>query len=203
MIAVVDYDVGNIRSVLFALRRLQRDAELTDNPSLLQDADGLILPGVGAFAPAMDQLRERGLDDVVCQFADSGRPLLGICLGHQLLFSESEEHGLHEGLNLLPGQVVRFERGLKVPHMGWNQVDQTAACSLFEDIESGEFFYFAHSYYTLPAESEVSVGSTDYGRTFTSVASRDNVFGAQFHPEKSGAVGLKMLSNFCRLCEED
>jgi len=202
MIAVVDYGVGNIRSVLFALRRLNADAKLTGEPGEIAAASGVVLPGVGAFAPAMDSLRASGLAEPVRAAASAGTPLLGICLGHQLLFSKSEEHGVHAGLHLLEGSVRRFPPGPKVPHMGWNEVRQVRESPLFDGIADGAFFYFAHSYFTEPADAAVTIGVTDYGGDFACAVGRDNVFGTQFHPEKSGPVGLRMLANFCRLCGE-
>jgi len=205
MIAVVDYRVGNIRSVLTALNRLDVEGELTDDPEKLGRADGIILPGVGAFATAMEELRGPGLDEVLREAVQQGTPLLGICLGMQVLFGESEEHGAHEGLGLVPGRVTRFEgEDLTVPHMGWNQVSiQRDDCPLFEGILDDSYFYFAHSYYPVPTEDEAVAGTTDYGADFCSVAWSGTVFATQFHPEKSGRCGERMLRNFADFCGEE
>jgi len=201
MIAVVDYGVGNVRSVLCALRRISRQAALTSEPRDILAADGVILPGVGAFGAAMDNLRSSRLDAVLLDVVKARRPLLGICLGHQLLFSESEEHGRHEGLGLIPGVVRRFPAGITVPHMGWNEMKQRRASPLFGGIADGAFFYFAHSYYAMPEDEAVTIGATDYEGDFASAVASGAVFGTQFHPEKSGPIGLALLENFCRLSE--
>jgi len=204
MIAVVDYRVGNIRSVLTALNRLNVEAALTDDPDELETADGIILPGVGAFAAAMDELRNPGLDKVMRQAVQRGTPLLGICLGMQVLFSKSEEHGEHSGLDLIAGRVKRFDKNLTVPHMGWNQVEIARPdCPLFDGIEDESYFYFAHSYCAAPAEEEAVAGRTEYGTKFCSVAWRGTVFATQFHPEKSGECGEHMLGNFADFCGEE
>jgi len=201
LIAVIDYDVGNVKSVLFALKRIGQEAALTSDPARIEAASGVILPGVGAFSAAMEKLRASGLDAVVKELAAADRPILGICLGLQLFFTESEEHGVRRGLDILRGHVRRFAPGVKVPHMGWNEVKQKSDSPLFEGIEDGSFFYFAHSYYVQPEEEAVVVGTTDYGGDFTSAAGSGRIFGVQFHPEKSGRSGLAMLENFCRLCQ--
>lgn len=202
MIAIVDYGLGNLRSVKYALDRLGRASELTSDPTAIASAAGVILPGVGAFEQAMVNLRRLGLVDVLRDAAGSGRPLMGICLGMQLLFDRSQEYGLHEGLRIVAGSVVRFPRELTVPHMGWNQVRQLRASPLFEGIADQSFFYFAHSYYTCPGDSAAGIGQTEYGLEYISTVQQGNVFGAQFHPEKSGVVGLKMVANFAELCGE-
>jgi len=202
MIAIIDYGLGNLESVKYALDRLGRASELTSDPERIVSADGVILPGVGAFGRAMEMFRQMGLVDPARRAAASGRPFMGICLGQQLLLSESEEHGRHEGLGIIPGKVVRFERDLTVPHMGWNELRREASCPLLEGIDDESFFYFAHSYYVVPDDPAAAVGTTEYGRRFASVIQTGRVFGTQFHPEKSGPVGLRMLSNFCGLCEE-
>lgn len=201
MIAVIDYGLGNLESVKYALDRLGRASELTRDPRRIASAAGVILPGVGAFGWAMEKFREMDLLAPTREAARSGKPFMGICLGQQLLLSVSEEHGTHEGLDIIPGKVVRFEEGLTVPQMGWNQVRQDRDCPLFEGIDDESFFYFAHSYYVVPDEADAAVGTTEYGHRFASVVQSGMVFGTQFHPEKSGPVGLKMLSNFCELCE--
>lgn len=201
MIAIVDYGLGNLKSVKSALDRLGVEAAVTGEPGAILGAEGVIFPGVGAFPRAMDNLRELGILEAVRGAALSGRPFLGICLGLQLLFSESSEHGRHEGLGIIPGQVVRFEAGaLKVPQMGWNKVRQERPSPLFEGIADESFFYFAHSYYAVPNDAAAVIGSTDYGVRFAAAVRKGNVFATQFHPEKSGPLGLRMLENFCRLC---
>ncbi len=200
MLVIVDYGLGNLRSVQCALRRVGQEALITSDAEKIATADGIILPGVGAFWRAMENLREAGLAKVVLETARNGKPLLGICLGMQLLFTESDEHGRHEGLGLIPGKVRRFAPGLKVPHMGWNEVKHGTPSPLFKDVADGAFFYFAHSYYVDPDDSATVIGATDYGLTFSSAVQAGNVFGVQFHPERSGPAGLAMLENFCRLC---
>jgi glutamine amidotransferase len=199
VIAIVDYGLGNLKSVKSALDRLGEEAEVTSDAAEIRSADGVIFPGVGAFWRAMENLRELGLVDTMREIAGSGRPFLGICLGLQLLFTESSEHGRHWGLDIIPGSVARFAVELKVPHMGWNEVEQENPSPLFEGIRDRSFFYFAHSYFVQPDDPAVVVGATDYGHPFTSAAQKGRVFGVQFHPEKSGPTGLRMLENFCRL----
>jgi glutamine amidotransferase len=202
MIAIVDYGVGNLRSVQKALEQVGAVAVVTDDPTALNAAQGVILPGVGAFGDAMANLRSRQLLAPVLRQVERGKPLLGICLGMQLLFDESEEMGQHPGLGLLPGQVVRFsDRELKVPHIGWNQL-QTAKGALLEGIVPGAYAYFVHSYYAAPKELSDVLATTEYGVLFASVVGRDRVWGAQFHPEKSQEVGLRLLQNFWRLVSE-
>ena len=196
MIAIVDYGVGNLRSVQKALERVGAQAVITSNPSRLESARGIVLPGVGAFGDGMDNLRARGLVRPLLEQVAQDKPFLGICLGMQLLFDESEEMGLHEGLGLLAGRVVRFpESDLKVPHIGWNQL-QGCGSGVLSGLSDGEYAYFVHSYYVVPAERSDIVATTEYGVEFASVVSRANVFGAQFHPEKSQDVGLRLLENF-------
>jgi len=202
MIAIIDYGLGNLRSVKYAMDRLGVYSKLTSEAGTISGASAVILPGVGALGEAMQQFRKLDLVDVTLEAASSGRAFLGICLGQQLLFSESEEHGRHEALNIIAGKVVRFADDLTVPHMGWNQVSKDSDCPLLEGIPDNSFFYFAHSYYVVPADDGVSVGMTDYGGKFASVVQKGNVFGTQFHPEKSGPIGQKMLANFCKLAGE-
>ncbi|MCP3775815.1 imidazole glycerol phosphate synthase subunit HisH [Paenibacillus sp. MZ04-78.2] len=199
MIAIIDYGMGNLHSVASAVERLgYRGVIVSDEQELLQ-AEGAILPGVGAFGDAMDHLRESKLDAAVKRYAASGKPLLGICLGMQLLFSRSEEHGLHEGLNLLPGDVVRFRGDYKVPHMGWNKLEFRQASPLFEEVEEGHV-YFVHSFHVKPEQPGDLLAVTDYYQQVTAIVGRNNVFGMQFHPEKSGSVGMNLLGNFLALC---
>ena len=202
MIAVVNYGVGNVKSVICALGRLGEEVVLSSDPVQIAAAAGVILPGVGAFAAAMRNVREAGLDHVLGMLADSGTPVLGICLGMQLFFTESEEHGRCQGLGLLRGRVRRFAPDLKVPHMGWNQVEQRRPSPLLDGLGNDSFFYFAHSYHVEPEEESAVLGVTEYGGTFVSAVASGRVFGVQFHPEKSGPRGLAVLANFCRLCEE-
>jgi glutamine amidotransferase len=202
MIAIVDYGLGNLRSVKYALDRLGVESELTSDPAAVARAEAVILPGVGAFGEAMANLRELGLVAPLRDYAASGRPFVGICLGMQLLLTRSEEHGLHDGLDIIPGQVVRFGQELTVPQMGWNQVRQARPCPLFEGLRDEDYFYFAHSYYCRPDDPAVAVGLTDYGQAYASTLQQGNVLGCQYHPEKSGPSGLKMLRNFVSLIKE-
>ncbi len=201
MIAIIDYGLGNLRSVQCALRRVGAESAITADADEISGADGVILPGVGAFWRAMENLRKSDLVNVVLETAKNGKPLLGICLGMQMLFSESDEHGRHEGLGIIPGKVIRFTESLKIPHMGWNEVKHGTPSPLFESVKDGAFFYFAHSYYVVPNDPAVAIGVTDYGKTYASAVQKGNVFGVQFHPERSGPVGLEMLTNFYRLCK--
>jgi glutamine amidotransferase len=198
MIAVIDYGMGNLHSVGKAIEKLGRQAEFTSDPAAIMAADGAILPGVGAFGDAMANLKATGLDSVVRDYAATGRPLLGICLGMQLLFSESEEHGKHEGLNLLPGRVVRFEGKYKVPHMGWNELEFVQDSPLFREVEPGHV-YFVHSYHALPERREDLLAVTDYHQPVTAIVGRGSLYGMQFHPEKSGEMGMKLLQRFLDL----
>jgi glutamine amidotransferase len=201
MIAIIDYGLGNLESVKYALDRLGVASSLTSDAARIAAADGVILPGVGAFGRAMEEFRRLALVEITREAALSGKPFMGICLGMQLLFSEGEEHGRHEGLGIIGGQVVRFARDLTVPHMGWNEVRRERPSALFRGIEDDSFFYFAHSYYVSPAGADVLIGSTDYGGRYASAVQQGMVFGTQFHPEKSGPTGLAMLRNFCDLCD--
>jgi glutamine amidotransferase len=196
VLAIIDYGMGNLRSVHKALERLGYAAVITSDPQEVDRARGIVLPGVGAFADAARRLTELGLDEVICRAVAAGRPFLGICLGLQLLFEGSEENGWHEGLGIFPGRVRRLGPGLKVPHMGWNQVEQVRPSPLFAGIPDGVPFYFVHSYFADPADPDLVLARTDYGQRFACAVGRGAVFGVQFHPEKSGRWGLKLLSNF-------
>lgn len=203
MIAIIDYGMGNLRSVLRGCQRVGVEAQITADPQRVADSAAIILPGVGAFGEGMANLREAGFDAVLREAAAADRPLLGICLGLQLFFTWSEEHGRHEGLDIFQGGVVRFPEGLTVPHMGWNQVEPTEPPSpLFDGIAPASHFYFAHSYHVAPDDEAVVAATTHYGAAFCSVAARGRVFGVQFHPEKSAAVGEQMLTNFARIAGE-
>ena len=196
-IAVVDYGIGNLGSVMKAFRHLDAPAVLTGDPAELRRADVLVLPGDGAFAATMEEIERRRLVPVLREAVEEGRTLLGICIGMQLLFEESEEHGRHRGLGLLPGRVRRLEGGLPVPHMGWNQLHPTRPHPMLEGVADGAHVYFVHSYWC-DAPAEVVLAETDYGRRFPAIVGRGNVLGVQFHPEKSQAVGLRLMANFVR-----
>ncbi|MBI4315511.1 MAG: imidazole glycerol phosphate synthase subunit HisH [Chloroflexi bacterium] len=196
MIALIDYGIGNLRSVQKALEHVGATVTLTEDADTILAADKVVLPGVGAFGDGMKGLRARGLDGVVREVVRRGAPLLGICVGMQVLFEASDELGLHTGLGLLPGRVVRFApRQLKVPHTGWNEIATRQSSNLFRDLPAGSFAYFNHSYYCAAAP-ELTLAATDYGGPFASVVGRGRLYGIQFHPEKSQAVGLTLLRNF-------
>ncbi|HZH91874.1 MAG TPA: imidazole glycerol phosphate synthase subunit HisH [Pyrinomonadaceae bacterium] len=202
-VAIIDYGVGNLRSVEKAFRASGYEAVVSGDAGVLGAARRLVLPGVGAFGACMNALRERGFDRLVRERARAGTPLLGVCVGMQMLFDESEEFGRSEGLGLLGGRVRRFPDTLLVPQTGWNQVEQKSAHALFEGIEANSFFYFVHSYYCEPHEPEVVRGETEYGATYASVVARGAICGVQFHPEKSQAAGLRLLRNFAGLGARD
>lgn len=198
MIAIIDYGMGNLHSVSKAVERLGFDFIITADPAEILAADGAILPGVGAFGDAMDNLRETGLDEVTKQFVGTGKPLMGICLGMQLLFSESEEYGNHKGLNLLPGRVIRFQGDYKVPHMGWNKLSFRQSSPLIDGLEEGHV-YFVHSYHVKPELKSDLIATVDYYQQVTAIVGRNNVYGMQFHPEKSGELGMQLLGKFLEL----
>jgi imidazole glycerol-phosphate synthase subunit HisH len=195
-LAIIDYGVGNLRSVERAFAATGNPAAITDDPSVLLQAKGLVLPGVGAFAACMKALSARGFDALVRERVREGTPLLGICVGMQMLFDESEEFGNAAGLSLVPGSVRRFPREKLVPQVGWNQIRKRNRHPILSRIEDDAFVYFVHSYYCEAADPEMVVGETDYGITYPSVIAHGDLCGVQFHPEKSQAVGLQMLSNF-------
>ena len=195
MIAIIDYGMGNLRSVQKGFEKVGFPAEIVTKAEQVVAADAVVLPGVGAFGDAMDNLRNAGMIEVINQVVDEGKPFLGICLGLQLMFEESEEWGIHKGLGLFPGRVKKFPPGLKIPHMGWNQIEIQKEMPILKDIPDKSAFYFVHSYY-VDAGVDVAVTLTDYGISFTSIAGRENLFGIQFHPEKSSTLGLKILENF-------
>jgi glutamine amidotransferase len=198
-VAIIDYGVGNLRSVEKAFAAAGCEAVVSGDEKVLRNAARLVLPGVGAFGACMKALSERGLDELVRERVREGAPLLGVCVGMQLLFETSDEFGSRTGLALLRGCVRRFSDELVVPHVGWNQVEQTETSSLFEGVASGSFFYFVHSYYCEPLNKSVIAGETEYGINYASVVTHDNICGVQFHPEKSQASGLRLLKNFARL----
>ncbi len=196
-IAVVDYGIGNLGSVMKAFRHLGAPAILSGDIAELRRADVLVLPGDGAFASTMEEIEGRGLVSVLREAVEQGRTLLGICIGMQLLFEESEEHGRHRGLGLLPGRVRRLEGEMPIPHMGWNQLHPTRPHPMLEGVADGAHVYFVHSYWC-DAPAEVVLAETDYGARFPAIVGRGNVLGVQFHPEKSQAVGLRLMENFVR-----
>ena len=197
MIAVIDYGMGNLRSVEKGFLKVGTDVRVTNRPDDVERADGVVLPGVGAFKGCMSELQNLDLIDSVVASIKKGKPYLGICLGLHVLFSESEEFGSCRGLDIIRGKVVRFENsGLKIPQMGWNQLNIRENNPLFKDIPDKSYFYFVHSYYVAPDDSSVIATTTDYGIEFTSSVWKDNIFAVQFHPEKSQALGLQLLRNF-------
>jgi len=206
MIAVIDYDMGNLRSVAKGFERVGARAVVTRDPKVIGDSSHVVLPGVGAFKDCMKNLEAYGLIGPVLKSIESGKPFLGICLGLQLLFEESEEFGPHRGLGIIKGRVLRFPSGmreegeeLKVPHMGWNDIKKVKESRLLRDVPEGSYFYFVHSYYAEPEVDEVTLTKTEYGVSFTSSIERENIMACQFHPEKSQKVGLKVLKNFSEL----
>jgi len=200
MIAIVDYGIGNLGSVTKGFRHVGAEVRLTGEPEVLRRASALVLPGDGAFGATMAEIERRGLVPILHEAVEAGVPLLGICIGMQVLFEESEEHGRFQGLGLLPGRVRRFGDGLPVPHMGWNQLHPEAAHPLLEGLPDGAHVYFVHSF-VCDAAPEVVIASSDYGRSFAAVVGRERVLGVQFHPEKSQGVGLRIVANFVRFVE--
>lgn len=205
-LVIVDYDAGNLRSVEKAFAHVGVTATVSRDPKKVSQATSLVLPGVGAFADCMANLKKYNLVDPLKNFIAEGKPFLGICVGYQLLFDKSEEHGDNEGLGILRGKCVRFEFDpsvrLKIPHMGWNQVRYQKSGKLFEGIDSGTDFYFVHSYYPVPEDDNIVTSSTDYGIKFASSIEKENIFATQFHPEKSQQAGLKLVRNFAKICGE-
>jgi imidazole glycerol-phosphate synthase subunit HisH len=206
MIGIIDYGMGNIRSVQRALERAGGDTRIVMSPDQLKGVDKIVLPGVAAFEDAMTQLKSQDLLDTIIESVEGGTPYLGFCLGLQLLFDVSYENGEHKGMGLIPGKVVRFdldncksELPLRVPHMGWNRIEFDRPCPMLDGIESGQHVYFAHSYCVVPDDEKVIATSTDYGYNFTSAVWKDNIFATQFHPEKSQSVGRKLLENFVNM----
>ncbi|MBI5492670.1 MAG: imidazole glycerol phosphate synthase subunit HisH [Deltaproteobacteria bacterium] len=200
MIAVIDYDMGNLRSVTKALEKVGAKATVTRDPKIIREASHVVLPGVGAFKDCMRNLSDYGLVEPILKAIEAGKPFLGICLGLQLLFDESAEFGRHKGLGVIKGKVVRFPEGeLKVPHMGWNNVSVKKDSALLKNLPEEPFFYFVHSYYAVPVDKGVDLTTTGYGVEFTSSIEKDNVMACQFHPEKSQRAGLKVLKNFSEL----
>lgn len=206
MIAIIDYGMGNLRSVQKGFEKVGVEAGIVQDPGVVESARGVVLPGVGAFADAMANLARTGMDRAVTRFILSGRPFLGICLGLQMLFETSEEWGHSKGLGVFRGTVRRIPPGLKVPHMGWNQLKFRGAgkCedNIFKGIPEGSSFYFVHSYYVDPMDKDIVAGVTEYGMEFTSAVAKDNIYAIQFHPEKSSAMGLRILQNFGGVVEK-
>ena len=203
MLAIIDYGVGNLFSLRCSLEKVGADVVVSHDPAVLRQAEKLILPGVGAFGDAAGKLRTGGLDQIILEEVSRGKPLLGICLGMQLLFETSEEYGEHQGLGLLRGRVVSMEgripASLPIPHMGWNALHfQQPACPLFSGIQEGDFVYFVHSYYAVDCADSLAA-TAQYGAEMTAAVAQGNVYGCQFHPEKSGRVGLQILKAFCDL----
>jgi glutamine amidotransferase len=201
MLAIIDYEMGNLRSVQKGFERTGHAATVTSDPDVVRKADKLVLPGVGAFEDAIAALRRRNLVEPIREAIDAGKPFLGICLGLQMLFDVGYENGRHEGLGILPGEVVRFElpHEYKVPHMGWNELDIRRRPPILGDMPSGTHCYFVHSYYVVPKDENVIATATDYGGKFCSMIWRDNLFATQFHPEKSQSQGLEILRRFGEL----
>jgi imidazole glycerol-phosphate synthase subunit HisH len=201
-IAIIDYGMGNLRSVQKALEHLGYEAVVTSNPDEIVSSDKVVFPGVGAFGDCMKNLENLGLINTIKEVISLGKPFLGICLGLQSLFSESDESQTYKGLDVIPGKVERFPEGLKIPHMGWNQVvftEKGRACPILKGIEEGTFFYFVHSYFVHPSDKSCVALESEYGDLFTAMIWKDNIFALQFHPEKSQKQGLKILDNFGKL----
>ena len=201
MIALIDYGMGNLGSVGNALRFIDCEFEISSDPTVIDAADGAILPGVGAFGDCMVNLHDYDLVDAIRAYVANDRPFLGICLGLQLLFTDSEEMGRHAGLDIIAGRVIRFTHSLKIPQIGWNQIARRQDCPQLEGVDDGSYVYFVHSFHVVPEDEGVVATVTDYGYDFVSAIRRGNLFGTQFHPEKSSDVGLAMLRNFVRTVE--
>ncbi len=200
MIVIIDYNIGNVHSVGNALKFLSCDVKLSSDAGEIHSADGIILPGVAAFGYAKNQLGK--LDSTVIEFAKTGKPVLGICVGHQLLFDKSFEQGEHKGLGLIAGDVVPLPAGRIIPHMGWNKVNLPPDMEIFNGLNGAKHFYFAHSYYAKVSDSAAKIAFTDYGFELPAAVQKGNIFGTQFHPEKSGPQGLGVLKNFARICDK-
>ena len=202
MIAIVDYGVGNLFSLISSFNKIGADIVVTADPQVISRADGIILPGVGAFEDAARKLRDSGLDKVIVEQAQKGKKLMGICLGMQMLFQQSYEYGCHEGLGLLKGNIVPMKDSipadLKIPHIGWNALHFTKESNLFKYISNNDCVYFVHSYYATDCDDSV-IATAEYGKELTAAVQKDNVMGCQFHPEKSGEVGLNILRAFCEM----
>ncbi|MCZ6623876.1 MAG: imidazole glycerol phosphate synthase subunit HisH [Deltaproteobacteria bacterium] len=202
-IVIIDYGMGNLRSVQKGFERVGCQAQVTRDLQKIASARGVVLPGVGAFSACMENLRRFGLVEPIQEVVHQKKPFLGICLGFQLLFTESEEFGPQRGLDLLPGRVVAFrsENGLKVPHMGWNRIGKKKETPFLEGISDGDYVYFVHSYFVVPEDASIVATTTAYGSSFVSSIATDHLFASQFHPEKSQEIGLRILANFVRFVE--
>lgn len=204
MISVVDYGVGNLHSVAKALEKVGAQARVTSDWKEVGKSDGVVLPGVGAFKDSMDAMHRSDLASAIKDYIASGKPFLGVCVGLQMLFAESEEFGISKGLGIFPGRVVKFAQGQKVPHMGWNQIQiKKSANPLLKGLKDGDYLYFVHSYYVVPENSAIIAAQSSYGTDFTCMVWEKNVFGTQFHPEKSQTVGLKIYENFKNLIQSN
>jgi imidazole glycerol-phosphate synthase subunit HisH len=199
MIAIIDYGMGNLRSVEKAFQSMGFETNVTSSPDAVLQAEGIVLPGVGAFGDAMSNICELGLLEPIYSVVKQGKPFLGICLGMQLLFSTSEEHGHHTGLDLIPGHIRRFQGDYKIPQIGWNRLKYHRSHPVLDEIPEGQHVYFVHSYYAVPDDPSVIVATTDYFQDVPAIVTNKNVVGIQFHPEKSSDIGLKMLANFGRM----
>ncbi len=200
-IAVIDYNMGNLHSVAKALEEVTSDFKIavTNDKQEILKAEAVVFPGVGAFGKGMENLNRLGLIEVLKDKINHGTPFLGICLGLQLLFTTSHEHGSYQGLGVIEGEVIRFPQKVKIPHMGWNQVSKIKEDIIFQDIPSDSYFYFVHSYYVRPQDENLILGRTEYGLWFASAIRQGSIYGVQFHPEKSQDMGLKLLSNFVQM----
>jgi glutamine amidotransferase len=196
VIVILDYGMGNLRSVEKGFLKVGIDAKVVSAPKTVNDAHAVVLPGVGAFRDCMRNLQKMSLIESIVRSIQKGKPFFGICLGLQVLFTESEEFGVHKGFDILKGKVVRFQINLKVPHMGWNNVKISRRPPIFDGIKDDAFFYFVHSFYVVPDDNDVIATMTEYGISFTSMIWKDNIFATQFHPEKSQENGLRLLKNF-------
>ena len=204
MIAIIDYGMGNLRSVQKGFEHVGCHAEITADLQKIAAARGVVLPGVGAFSACMNNLKRFGLIEPIREVVRQKKPFLGICLGFQLLFSESEEFGPQRGLDLFPGRVVGFrsDNGLKIPHMGWNRIEKKKESPILEGVSDGDYVYFVHSYYVVPEDDSLTATTTAYGTSFVSSIATDRLFACQFHPEKSQEIGLRILANFARFVEK-
>jgi glutamine amidotransferase len=202
MIAIIDYGVGNLFSLESSFKAIGAKTVITSDKQVLEQADKIILPGVGAFRDAVAKLKQSGLFDVVINLAKSGKPLMGICLGMQLLFDKSYEYGEYDGLGLIPGKVVpmegKIDASLKIPHIGWNKLELKKQSKLFKYINEGDFVYFVHSYYAVDCDDSIT-STAEYDKDITATVEKGNIYGCQFHPEKSGNVGLNILKAFCEM----
>jgi glutamine amidotransferase len=199
MIAIIDYGVGNLRSVEKALEAVGADVVLTGDKGAIRDAEKLVLPGVGAFGECASRLRASGLDGLVLEAAEQQKPVIGLCVGLQLMFDEGHEFGVHKGLGLMRGRIVRFPEGLHVPQIGWNQIENLQPHPLLEGLNEGTYFYFVHSYHIVSDDQTDVLAKTEYGIRYPSICARGSVCGVQFHPEKSQDAGLKLLANFAAM----